>query len=195
MRTSRLALVALMTAAAAIGFLARPAQAQALDGSYDEPALRVGSALDVLDQNGRQRNFTDLRGKQGLIVAYGRQVDSCAVCQQRLAQLNASEPDFAKEGFHLAVITPDSPDVLMRFASRRKIGVPLLSDPDFESLKALSFHEDGEHHHDPDAPALALLDSEGRLLGSVSEADLRGTDIRGAVLNLMDQAGAREAEH
>lgn len=166
--------------AAAIGLAVSPVAALA-QNTYDS-SLRVGSALEVLDENGHQRNFTELAGKQGLIVAYGRQVDRCPVCQERLAQLNGAQTSFSKEGFNLAVVTPDSPEALKRFSSRRKLGIPLLSDPELETLKALSFYEGAEHRHDGDQPVVAVLDANGRLVASLSEAQLRGADVPEAVM-------------
>jgi len=191
MRIERIGMTLALGLGLGVALNAGSAWAQAQhNGSYVEPSLRTGVALEALDQNGHQRTFTELSGKQGLIVAYGRRVDQCAVCQERLAQLDKAQPDFAQEGFNLAAVTPDSPEALMRFASRRRLGIALLSDPDLETLKATAFDEEGEHGHDADRPAVALLGADGRVLASLTEADLRAGGVREAVMAMVHSTQA-----
>lgn len=166
--------------------LAGPAPGQSLPGEEPGSAATV-SAIESIDQSGRRRTFTELKGKQGLIVAFGRSADWCPICQARLIELNKAEPDFAKEGFNLAAVTGDKPDALARFAGRRSISFPLLADPELEIAQNFGVIEaEGPHAHDNgDRPALLIIDADGVIRGALKEADLKDRGIVEAIMAVM----------
>ena len=169
-----------------------PAESQG-QASPDE-ALRTGSPVEGLDASHVRRSFTDLKGKQGLIVAFGKSADWCPICQRRLVELNQAAPQLRAQGYGLAGVTYDDPDKLAKFTERRAISYPLLADSAGAIATAYGAAEPGDsklHVHDAgDRPALLIIGPDGVIRGSLKEKDLADQGVMEAIMVMTEAMDA-----
>lgn len=163
-------------------------QAQA-QSSRDEP-LRTGSPVEGLDASHTRRSFTDLKGKQGLIVAFGKSADWCPICQRRLVELNSAAPYLREQGYGVAGITYDDAGTLAAFSKRRAISYPLLSDSAGKAAAALGAEEPADpklHSHEAgDRAAVLIIGPDGIIHGVLKEKDLAKQGVMEAVMAMME---------
>lgn len=172
--------------------LAWPAGAHG-QSNIDE-GLRTGSPVEGLDASHTRRSFTDLKGKQGLIVAFGKSADWCPICQRRLVELNQAAPQLRAQGYGLAGVTYDDPDKLASFTQRRAISYPLLADSSGAIAGAYGAAEPGDsklHVHDTgDRPALLIIGPDGVIRGSLKEKDLAKQGVMEALMAMVEAMDA-----
>ncbi len=183
-------LAVLCAAASLVMLSAGGAYAQA---SPDE-VLRTGSPVEGLDASRTRRSFTDLKGKQGLIVAFGKSADWCPVCQRRLLELNAAAPHLREKGYGVAGITYDDAGTLAAFTKRRAISYPLLADTAGAAAAALGAEEPADsklHLHDAgDRPAVLIIGPDGVIHGVLKEKDLAKQNVMDALMAMMEAMDA-----
>lgn len=165
--------------------------------SPDEP-LRTGSPVEGLDASHTRRSFTDLKGKQGLIVAFGRSADWCPICQRRLVELNQAAPTLRDQGYGVAGITYDDADTLAAFTKRRAISYPLLSDSAGKAAAALGAEEPADtklHTHDAgDRAAVLVIGPDGIIHGVLHEKDLANQGVMEALMAMMETMDAGQVK-
>lgn len=152
-------------------------------------AVRTGSPVEGLDASHTRRSFTDLKGKQGLIVAFGKSADWCPICQRRLVELNQAAPQLREQGYGLTGITYDNSDKLAAFTQRRAISYPLLADTTGAIAGAYGAAEPADsklHEHEAgDRTAVLIIGADGVIHGSLKEKDLVNQSVMEALTVVM----------
>jgi peroxiredoxin len=93
--------------------------------------IAVGEQIPVFgakDQNGNFQDFSSIRGLKGAVIYFHRSAAWCIYCRAQLVQMEESKEALQRNGFGIAAISYDSPEVLRKFAKEKKISFPLLSD-------------------------------------------------------------------
>jgi peroxiredoxin len=116
------------------------ASAKAGEGSA-APAKEIGvgdraPAFTLKDQNDREYSLDALRQKGPVAVVFIRSIDWCAYCQLQTVQLSENLAKIQAAGGQVVLVCYDAPAKVKRFASRRKIKVPILSDTDSKTIDA-----------------------------------------------------------
>lgn len=127
MRTSLL-LMALMT-----GVCLSPISVMAQNVDIGKP---IPSELAASDQKGKMHNFSDLTGKNGLVLVFVRSAEWSQPCQNQIADFSAKRKQFEKQGYPVVVVSYDPADKLRAFADARQIDLPLLSDPRSDIIRS-----------------------------------------------------------
>lgn len=100
--------------------------------------LQVGQKIPTLsgsDQFGRQRNFENLKGPNGLIILFFRSADWCPYCKGQLVSLQRAAARFQEKGIGLVGVSYDSLEILKFFTKQHSITYPLLADPNSETIE------------------------------------------------------------
>lgn len=123
---------------ALLTFLA--AAASALAGEATPPKeIAVGAAAPLFvlkDQEDRQVSLQSLLQHGPVAVVFVRSVSWCAYCQLQTVQLSENLAKVQAAGGQVVIVCYDPPEKVKRFASRRKIKVPILSDPESKTIDA-----------------------------------------------------------
>jgi peroxiredoxin len=88
------------------------------------------------DQNGREVALEAILAKGPVAVVFIRSVDWCVYCQLQTMQLQRNLKEIEAGGGQVVVITYDAPEKIKRFADRKKITFPILSDPGSKIINA-----------------------------------------------------------
>jgi peroxiredoxin len=141
---------------------------------------RVGAtmpAISAQDQAGAQRNLTSLAGENGTVLLVTRSADWCPFCQRQLMGLEGARAAIEARGYKLAAITTDTVDELARFAARREIGFPMLSDEQAQIVRALDLLDPtqppGRRHNGLPVPTILIVSPDGIVRASLGDADYR----------------------
>ena len=102
-------------------------------------AIAVGDVapkFSLKDQN--DASFTlDEMVKQGPVaMVFVRSVEWCTYCQLQTIQLATNLKEIEANGGQVVIITYDAPEKIKRFAGRRKLQIPILSDADSKIIDA-----------------------------------------------------------
>lgn len=100
--------------------------------------LKVGAKIPLLsgtDQFGKERNFENLKGPNGLVILFYRSADWCPYCKGQLLSLQRATPHFKEKGIGLVGISYDNPEILKFFTDKYAITYPLLADPKSEVIE------------------------------------------------------------
>lgn len=117
---------------------AAPTSPQAGVPGHSSSTLRVGDkipAFRAVDQFGKQRDFYNLQGPNGLVVLFFRSADWCPFCKGQLVELQKAQQRFKEKGIGLVGISYDSQAILKYFSARYGITFPLLADPHSEIIR------------------------------------------------------------
>ena len=109
------------------------------DGSIKLREVAVGDPAPpfvLKDQNDREVSLDELVKHGPVAVVFVRSVGWCAYCQLQTVQLSEHLSKIQAAGGQVVVVCYDPPDKVKRFANRRKINVPILSDPDSKTIEA-----------------------------------------------------------
>lgn len=108
--------------------------------AYAKGSVKVGDtiphSLQLKDQNGKQRSFSDLSGKNGLVLAFLRSVEWCPYCQEQVIELNKNKQKFQDLGYNVATVSYDKVEHMTKFVTKNKPSITLLSDPASDSIRA-----------------------------------------------------------
>jgi peroxiredoxin len=88
------------------------------------------------DQDDREFSLEAMIKKGPVAVVFVRSIDWCTYCQLQTVQLSESLTEIQASGGQVVVICYDAPEKVKRFAKRRKIRVPVLSDVDSKTIDA-----------------------------------------------------------
>lgn len=109
-----------------------PGRANAQYKAEANTILQVGNkipGLSAIDQFGRERDFENLKGPNGLVILFFRSADWCPYCKGQLLSLQEATKRFKEKGIGLVGISYDSQEILKFFTERHSISYPLLADP------------------------------------------------------------------
>ena len=88
------------------------------------------------DQNGSEFSLETMIKKGPVAVVFVRSVDWCVYCQLQTVQLSENLKKIQSGGGQVVIISYDPPEKVKRFASRRKLKIPILSDADSRTIDA-----------------------------------------------------------
>lgn len=151
----------------------------------------VGAALPALeaqDQSDTTQNFDSLKGENGLVLAFVRSSDWCSYCQRQLIGLEGVRGEIEARGWRLAAVTTDIVSKNARFAARREIGFPLLSDADYALTQRFELTDpaiSGRHAGVP-VPTILFVASDGQVAARLGDANFRVRPAPEVVLETID---------
>lgn len=88
------------------------------------------------DQNDAEFSLEEMTKKGPVAVVFVRSVEWCVYCQLQTMQLGANLDEIQSGGGRVVVVTYDTPEKIKRFAKRRKLKLPILSDADSKTIDA-----------------------------------------------------------
>lgn len=80
------------------------------------------------DQTGKQWTRQSILGPKGAMLVFVRSADWCPYCKTQLVELNEQFDELKREGYGVATISYDPPEVLAAFAKQQGIKYTMLSD-------------------------------------------------------------------
>lgn len=92
--------------------------------------------LAFKDHTGKERSFSNLTGKKGIVLAFVRSAEWCPHCQKQLINLNKNAKKFSDAGYNVVSVSYDSVEKLGQFAKKHNIKITLLADPASASIRA-----------------------------------------------------------
>jgi peroxiredoxin len=130
--------VHILRKASLIMFLA--ASATGFDGALAQAGeIAVGErapSFTLKDQNDREFSLAAMIKKGPVAVVFIRSVDWCTYCQLQTVQLSENLAQIQAGGGQVVVVCYDAPYKVKRFAQRRKLNIPILSDADSKTIDA-----------------------------------------------------------
>ena len=116
------------------------ANSKAVDG-VPTPAkeIAVGDhapAFTLKDQSDQEYSLEVMLKKGPVAVVFIRSVEWCTYCQLQSVQISDNLPEIEAGGGQVVLISYDAPEKVKRFAERRKLRVPVLSDADSKTIDA-----------------------------------------------------------
>lgn len=124
--------VALMVLLAASSNAVDDALAQAKEIAVGDRA----PSFTLKDQNDHEFSLDAMIKKGPVAVVFIRSIDWCVYCQLQTVQLSENLPKIQGAGGQVVVVCYDAPEKVKRFARRRKINVPILSDAGSKTIAA-----------------------------------------------------------
>ncbi|MDB6067656.1 MAG: putative peroxiredoxin [Pedosphaera sp.] len=93
-------------------------------------------SFTLKDQNDREFSLEAMTKKGPVAVVFIRSIEWCSYCQLQTVQLSEHLAEIQSGGGQVVVVCYDIPEKVKRFAHRRKIKVPVLSDADSKTIDA-----------------------------------------------------------
>ena len=107
--------------------------------SNEAQGIAVGDSAPpfvLKDQNDREVSLEALLQHGPVAVVFIRSIEWCVYCQLQTVQLSENLSKLQATGGQVVVVCYDPPEKVKRFAKRREIKVPILSDPDSRTIEA-----------------------------------------------------------
>lgn len=173
-----------------VGWLTFSAQAEMKDLG---PAVgsKIPHNLSAYDHTGAVRNFENLVGKKGTVLAFVRSADWCPYCKKQLIDLqeNAAAA-VAERGYELVGISYDSVEKLAHFAERRDINYPLLSDAGSEIIMAFGIlnekYKPGDRVYGIPHPIIVITDEKGEVQAKFFEESYKDRPQVEVIISALD---------
>lgn len=136
-----------------------------------EATLVIGETVPEISAIGIDKKSIHLKalyGKKGLVLVLFRSADWCPYCKKHLIEINQWAEKIAQQGFQIAAISYDSPEILQQFKVKAGISFTLLADVDHRTVKNYGvlnekYQPDHRHYGIPH-PGVLVIDKEGKLL-------------------------------
>lgn len=129
------------------------------------------------DTQGRERNFGNLAGENGLVLVFNRSADWCSYCQGQMVDLRDIQGALEERGYNLATLSYDTPAILAEFSEREDIGYTMLSDEGSTMIDAFDLRDPyyGEESFASGVPrpAILVIDTQGTIRAKMVETDYR----------------------
>ena len=93
-------------------------------------------SFTLKDQDDHEFGLDAMVKKGPVALVFVRSVEWCTYCQLQTIQLSQNLSKFQAAGGQVVVVSYDAPEKVKRFARRRKINVPILSDTDSKTIDA-----------------------------------------------------------
>lgn len=137
--------------------------------SQEMTGTKVGDhipvSLQAPDQQGKDRNFSDLSGDNGIILVFSRSLDWCPYCQKQALDINNKRSAFEEQGYNVVMITYDQPHKSKSFSDRHDIRYPVLYDQGSRIIKAFDLlntdYKQGSKYHGVPHPAIFVVSPDG----------------------------------
>lgn len=134
----------------------------------------IGTLLPALQANYKGNRVTGIeefsRGNGTILVAL-RSLDWCAYCKNQVIKLQEHKSYFDLYGIKLVAITYDSEDAQQSFIEQHGITIPVLSDNQSRSFRALGIlnqdYQPGEAEYGLPHPGAIILNRDGIIMGKL----------------------------
>jgi peroxiredoxin len=93
-------------------------------------------AFTLKDQNDREVSLNAMLKNGPVAVVFIRSISWCTYCQLQTVQLSENLAEIQAAGGQVVMVSYDSPELIKRFAQRRNIKVPILSDTTSKTIDA-----------------------------------------------------------
>ncbi len=100
------------------------------------PSVNAPPSFTLKDQDDREFSLDAMIKNGAVAVVFIRSIDWCTYCQLQTIQLSENLPEIQAGGGQVVVVCYDAPYKVKRFAQRRKIKFPILSDADSRTIDA-----------------------------------------------------------
>lgn len=200
MRTTFLAISAIVASAVALGFVFRESIDEQLNAwatqdmyvqadvaNYDT-GPELGTRLPDLEfehMGSRLNVFERFTRGSGLVLLALPSLNSCIYSVKQIIQLQQIKHRFQRVGIKLVAITFDPQDVQQAFADKHALTIPLLPDEQSQSFRTLGIINDtyqpGDSEFGSPHPGFIVINRQGKVVGKlfVKDPDLRveSTDV------------------
>jgi peroxiredoxin len=144
------------------------------DSDEFDPGALIGDPLPQLNATHKGQTINDLSdfsGPNGVILMASRSYDWCPYCMKQLIELEQQKAMFEQAGISLVAMTYDSPELQDTFAAKHNITIPILSDNDAQSFKALDIlnadYPMGDDNYGLPYPGMFIVDNSGTIVGKL----------------------------
>ncbi len=96
----------------------------------------LAPTFTLKDQNDREVSLGAMLKNGPVAVVFIRSVSWCTYCQLQTIQLSENLAEIQAAGGQVVMVSYDSPELIKRFAQRRNIKVPILSDTTSKTIDA-----------------------------------------------------------
>lgn len=135
-----------------------------------ETGIDVGMSVPeisaVATDNSRV-NLQKLYGDKGLVLVFFRSADWCPFCKKHLIEINQWAEQIKQQGYRVAAISYDSPEVLKQFSNEAGINYTLLADVESRTVKSYDVlnqkYQPGHRHYGIPYPGVMVIDTNGKL--------------------------------
>jgi peroxiredoxin len=93
-------------------------------------------AFTLQDQHDREISLAAMLKSGPVAVVFIRSISWCTYCQLQTVQLSENLAEIQAAGGQVVIVSYDSPEIIKRFAQRRNIKVPILSDNASKTIDA-----------------------------------------------------------
>ena len=142
------------------------------------------------DQNGQTYELEDMLKNGPVAVVFIRSIAWCSYCQLQTVQISENLAKIKATGGQVVVVCYDSLDKVKRFAQRRKLKVPVLSDPDSKTIDAYAMraltgsgHQIGSAQH-----GTFVIDKSGIVRSKPYLTSFEGDAAIEALINALKEA-------
>ena len=132
--------------------------------------IQVGSSVPELSAVGIDNSPVDLNslyGDKGLVLVFFRSADWCPFCKKHLIEINQWIDKIKQQGYQVAAISYDSPEVLKQFKNESDINFTLLADIDSRTVNSYDVlnqkYKPGHRHYGIPYPGVMVIDTKGKL--------------------------------
>lgn len=143
------------------------------DDSFD-PGPSIGSRISTINaiyQNQRINTLDSFTGEKGTILIASRSFDWCPYCMRQLIQLQQKKALFDDAGLSLVAMTYDPPALQQAFVTKHSIDIPVLSDVNGTTFKALGIlnqeYAVGDDRYGLPYPGMIILNTDGVVVGKL----------------------------
>ena len=134
----------------------------------------IGTPLPALEANYQGHRVTGIeefsRGNGTILIAL-RSLDWCAYCKNQIIKLQEYKSYFDLYGIKLVAITYDSEDAQQPFIEQHGITIPVLSDNQSRSFRALGIlnqgYQPGDSEYGLPHPGAIILNRDGIIMGKL----------------------------
>lgn len=134
----------------------------------------IGTLLPTLQANHKGNRVTGIeefsRGNGTILVAL-RSLDWCAYCKNQVIKLQEHKSYFDLYGIKLVAITYDSEDAQQSFIEQHGITIPVLSDNQNNSFRALGIlnqgYQPGDSEYGLPHPGAIIVNRDGIIMGKL----------------------------
>lgn len=182
--------LAIALAVPATPLLTAPAAAEDAMTDLGIPVGQNVPLITGVDHTGEPRTFDQLKGANGMTLAFVRSADWCPFCKRQLKDLNAIAADLDAKGYPLVALSYDSVETLENFHSKEELNYTLLSDPNSEIIDAFGVRNEemnGRRRFDGiPHPAIFFIDDAGVVEAKLYEESYRDRPETELIIETVD---------
>ena len=148
-------------------------------------------SFTLQDQNDHEFSLDAMMKKGPVAVVFIRSIAWCTYCQLQTVQLSENLPEIQAAGGQVVVVCYDMPEKVKRFAKRRKIDVPVLSDVGSKTIDAYAMRalngagdQTGSAQH-----GAFVIDKSGIVRSKPYLTSFEGRAAVDALVNALKEAG------